>query len=165
MSFRSFPSLADTLFLGSLAAFLIIIGYALTADTSPPAGYTTPARVVEVHDGDTVTVEIVTRVRVRLIDCWAPEVTKDRRVPAAEQAAAKAAGDASRQHLQQLVSRSPDRCILFVPRVGDDIGDSTSMGRVLGHLWLADDLDHSVSERMVAAGHATKVKEPWKARK
>lgn len=161
---RPFPSWYDIVFLACIAAFAFTM-HALTADTVPPAGWTTPARVVEVHDGDTVTVEVVTRMRVRLIDCWAPEVVKDRRVPAAEQAAAKAAGDASRQYLQQMVSRSPDRCVLFVPRAGDDIGDSTSLGRVLGHLWLADDPDHSVSERMVAAGHATKVKEPWRPRK
>lgn len=147
-----------------LAIFGIVtalaIGIPSPADTAPPEGLTLPGQVVEVHDGDTVTVEVTTRMRVRLIDCWAPEVTMDRRVPAAERAAAKAAGNASREHLQRMVSKSPS-CKLHIPRTGDDIGDMTSMGRVLGKVWLSDDATRSVSDRMVSAGHATKTKQPW----
>ena len=147
-----------------LAIFGILTALAIAipapVETAPPEGLTLLGRVVEVHDGDTVTVEVTTRMRVRLIDCWAPEVMTDRRVPAAEQAAAKAAGNASREYLQQMVSKSPN-CRLHIPRTGDDIGDVTSMGRVLGKVWLADDATRSVSERMVSAGHATKTKQPW----
>lgn len=150
-----------------LAIFGIVtalaIGIPAPIDTAPPDGLTLPGKIVEVHDGDTVTVEVVTRMRVRLIDCWAPEVMTDRRVAPAEQAAAKAAGAASREYLQQMVSRSP-ACKLHIPRVGDDLGDVTSMGRVLGKVWLADDATHSVSERMVNAGHATRTKQPWRPR-
>lgn len=147
-----------------LAIFGILTALAIAipapVETAPPEGLTLPGRVVEVHDGDTVTVEVTIRARVRLIDCWAPEVMTDRRVPAAEQAAAKAAGNASREYLQQLVSKSPN-CKLHIPRTGDDIGDMTSMGRVLGKVWLADDATRSVSERMVSAGYATKTKQSW----
>ena len=147
-----------------LAIFGILTALAIAipapVETAPPEGLTLPGQVVEVHDGDTVTVEVTIRARVRLIDCWAPEVTMDRRVPAAEQAAAKAAGNASREYLQQMVSKSPS-CKLHIPRTGDDIGDVTSMGRVLGKVWLSDDATRSVSERMVEAGHATKTKQPW----
>lgn len=146
-----------------LAIFGIVtalaIGIPAPVDTAPPEGLTLPGKIVEVHDGDTVTVEVTTRLRVRLIDCWAPEVMTDRRVPPAEQAAAKAAGNASREHLQQMVSRSPS-CRLHIPRTGDDIGDMTSMGRVLGKIWLDDDATRSVSERMVSSGHAMKTKQP-----
>ena len=131
-------------------------------DTAPPEGLTLPGRIVEVHDGDTVTVEVVTRMRVRLIDCWAPETRTDGRVLPEQQAAAKAAGAASREYLQQMVSRSP-ACKLHIPRAGDNLGDVTSMGRFLGQIWLADDTTRSVSERMVSAGHATKTKQPWRA--
>lgn len=147
-----------------LAIFGILTALAIAipapVETAPPEGLTLPGRVVEVHDGDTVTVEVTIRARVRLIDCWAPEVMTDRRVPAAEQAAAKAAGNASREYLRQMVSKSPS-CKLHIPRTGDDVGDMTSMGRVLGKVWLADDATRSVSERMVSSGHATKTKQPW----
>ena len=147
-----------------LAIFGVVTALAIAiptpADNAPPDGLTLPGRIVEVHDGDTVTVEVTTRMRVRLIDCWAPEVMTDRRVPPAEQAAAKAAGAASRDYLRQMVSRSPT-CRLHIPRTGDDIGDMTSMGRVLGKIWLDDDATRSVSERMVSSGHATKTKQPW----
>ena len=149
-----------------LAIFGIItalaIGIPMPVDTAPPEGLTLPGKIVEVHDGDTVTVEVTTRMRVRLIDCWAPETRTDGRVAPEQQAAAKAAGIASREYLQQMVSRSP-KCKLHIPRVGDDLGDVTSMGRVLGKVWLADDATRSVSERMVSAGHATKTKQPWRA--
>ena len=44
----------------------------------PPLGLTAQCKVLDVYDGDTVTVEVRTIARVRLLDCWAPEVrTKD----------------------------------------------------------------------------------------
>ena len=41
----------------------------------PAAQLVVPCTITEWYDGDTPTVEITLRIRVRLEDCWAPEVT------------------------------------------------------------------------------------------
>ena len=44
----------------------------------PPVGLTTKVRVTNVVDGDTIDVEIVKNIRIRLRDCWWPETrTRD----------------------------------------------------------------------------------------
>jgi len=45
---------------------------------TPSLGWTTRASIERVIDGDTLDVTICRRVRVRLLDCWAPELrTRD----------------------------------------------------------------------------------------
>lgn len=109
-------------------------------------GWTTDAEVVDVYDGDTVEVRVERAFRVRLLDCWAPEIrTRDD--------AEKALGFASRDHLRGLIPVG-SRVRLYIS-AGDDplaFDDSTSLSRVLGRIW-ADGKDVSVEQ--VAAGHAT----------
>lgn len=116
----------------------------------PPAtGWTTAARITEVYDGDTVTVEVTRRFRVRLLDCWAPEIrTRD--------AAEKARGLQAAAFLTELAEGR--EAVLHVPLDGIDAAGAWSMGRILGHLWLPGD-DRPLSEHMVRAGHATREKE------
>lgn len=114
----------------------------------PPSGWTTAARITEVYDGDTITVEVTRRFRVRLLDCWAPEIrTRD--------AEEKARGLEAASHLTALAEGRD--AILHVPLEGIDAADAWSFGRVLGHVWVVGD-DVSLSVRMVEAGHATKTK-------
>lgn len=115
----------------------------------PPAtGWTTHARIVEVYDGDTITVEVTRRFRVRLLDCWAPEIrTRD--------AAEKARGLAAAAYLTELAEGKP--AILHVPLDGIDAGDAWSFGRVLGSVWIDGD-DKPLAAHMRDAGHATKEK-------
>jgi endonuclease YncB( thermonuclease family) len=118
----------------------------------PPIAWTMPCRVVGIHDGDTVTVEVTRRFEVRLLDCWCPEVhKKDQRE----------AGLAAKAHMESLLADNPE-CAVSIPLVERrdgyyDPGDATTMGRVLGHIWRMGDRV-SLSERMVAAGHATATK-------
>ena len=116
----------------------------------PPLGLSTKCKVLEVYDGDTVTVEIVRTVRVRLLDCWAPEIrTKNQRE--------KAKGWLSKAHLKNIIEGK--NATLFVPTENmKNSGDITSMGRVLGHLWPADE-PKNVSQLQVEAGHATETKQ------
>jgi len=95
----------------------------------PPAGLSTDCRIIEVIDGDTLTVEIVRTVRVRLIDCWSPETrTKDLEE--------KALGLQAKEALQRIAEGKEAR--LFVPaNDSEKSGDEWSFGRVLGHLWVA----------------------------
>ena len=127
---------------------VILCGGLISEADAPPIGWTVHCKVVQVYDGDTVVVEIRKRVRVRLLDCWAPEVrTKD--------AAEKKRGNASKANLQALLPEGSD-AILHIPG-SVDIGRSLTFGRFLGHMW-SDAEDDNVSVQQVAAGHATEMK-------
>jgi len=120
----------------------------------PTPGLTLDAVVVRVIDGDTIICESRHRYRVRLIDCWAPEIhTKD--------ADEKRRGERSRERLIQLVDERPIR--VQIP-LRMSLEDSLTFGRVLGHAWTLDHgtpSDRSLSEQMVRAGLATKTKQSF----
>jgi len=43
-----------------------------------PARLVLPCAIVEVYDGDTITVRLTLDLRVRMLDCWTPEIrTRD----------------------------------------------------------------------------------------
>ena len=103
-----------------------------------------PAEVVRVIDGDTVEVRVCADLRVRLLDCWAPERhTED--------------GKRSKEAAESLVPVGSE-CLLEVPLDGhDQVHDIFSFGRVLGSL-------HSesfgcIADRLVESGHATRSRE------
>jgi len=115
----------------------------VTAAPPPPTGWTTPARVVGIVDGDTIDVEVSKVVRVRLADCWAPERYH-------------ADGPASTANMKRLLPIGSE-CVLHVPTSSGDLADVFSFGRVIGHVWSAGAED-SVSEKQVEAGFATREK-------
>jgi endonuclease YncB( thermonuclease family) len=135
----------------------------LTADkepepkTIPEPAWITPARVIRVIDGDTVEVEIRKTLRVRMLDCWAPESHRDGRVDESEREEQKALGIASKKSLENYAQ---DRdVILRIPTSNDgDMSQVFTLGRVLGELWLTSRPEESLSERQVRLGHATKTK-------
>lgn len=114
--------------------------------TQPPTGYCTRANIVRVIDGDTIEVEIVKRVPVRLLDCWAPETrTTDKEE--------KLRGLASKARLTEIAKGK--HATLYVPTsAAGNINDMETMGRVLGQVWV-DGQEKSLSEMQVEAGHAT----------
>ena len=136
-----------------LTLVLLALCCVLTADEStlrpdPAAVLIVPCTITEWHDGDTPTVEVTMRVRVRLLNCWAPEVST-------KNAVEKAKGLASRDHASR---RFPigSEAKLIIPIEGmDRFDDAISLGRVLGELTV-DGVN--VSEAQVKAGHATKTK-------
>jgi len=124
----------------------------------PPKGITTDCKVVRVIDGDTVDVAITRTIRVRLLDCWAPETrTKD--------PVEKVKGHESKKYLHNLLkqvfyndlaARKQKKITLFIP--ADEQGelkDNFTFSRVLGRLFVDGE---DVSERMVESGKATKDK-------
>lgn len=126
------------------------IACALTPESfaaAPETATTVACRVVQVTDGDTIVVEVKQLYRVRLLDCWAPEIKGDE----------KEAGLQSREHLRNLIKDHGLDATLSVPW-SEDAAKSWSMGRVLGNVWLSGQ-DKSLSEIQVAAGMATKVKQ------
>ncbi len=120
----------------------------------PEPSWTTRGEVIAVHDGDTLTVRVTRDIRVRLLDAWAPEVKADNRLPESQRVAEKAAGLKSKEALTALALGKP--VILQVP-TSEDLLRSTTMGRVLGNVWLEGD-DESLSEKQVKSGNATREK-------
>lgn len=118
----------------------------------PQRGLTTEAVITRVIDGDTVEIQpLLPVMRIRLLDCWAPETrTKD--------AAEKAAGIDSKNHLRRLLMDG-QRVLVEIPGK-QDLDDTLTMGRVLGRVWIHDNAGvlQNVSELQVEAGHATATK-------
>jgi endonuclease YncB( thermonuclease family) len=115
----------------------------------PPRGVTTRGVVVNIVDGDTIDFEVRYRVRIRLLDCWVPELNKG---PEQER---------QRGRVAMLYARGlagGKSATLFVPtQKARSMMDILTLDRVLGHVWL-DGFDESLSELMVESGYASKEK-------
>lgn len=122
-----------------------------TPSQRPEHGWSTSGEIVDVHDGDTITVKVTRLIRVRLRDCWAPEVT----------GVEKPFGIESRNALHDIALGKP--CTLYVPtEQAKDFGDIMTFDRMVGIVWTADDAQHSLNDTMVTRGYATKTKEELK---
>ena len=110
----------------------------------PVPGWAVSGRVVSAYDGDTLTFEIRKRVRVRLIDCWSPEVTGP----------SKAAGLASRDNLRSMAVGK--EALLFIPG-HVDIKRAITFSRFVGHVWVEGD-EKCLSQRQVESGFAKEKK-------
>lgn len=140
-------------------------GLSLAADKPPDPSWTTKGVVTRVIDGDTVEVETRRVMRVRFLDCWAPESKIDPRVAAeitdlekrkSIQDQEKQKGLKSKAHLEELAAGKV--VTVRIPMdAGGDIAKSITMGRVLGHVWVDGD-SQSLSERQVGGGYATVAK-------
>lgn len=124
----------------------------------PRLGWSTPAKVVDVHDGDTVTVEVTRQLTVRLKDCWAPETGArigNRRVTNGE----RERGELSRNELDRLLIEHGSYVTLFVPTTKDkdsiDAEAALTFGRVVGEIWAGDT---NVGDELVRRGFATRSK-------
>ena len=125
---------------------------------TPDPGWTTRGIISRVIDGDTVEVTVKRTLRVRLKDCWAAEKRLDPSLPPIDREAAKLRGIASAEHLRRVADGR--MCTLHIPThpadgETQDIGDSFSMGRAVGRVWI-DGQD--LSELQVERGYATRTK-------
>jgi endonuclease YncB( thermonuclease family) len=125
------------------------------AQTQPPEpSWTTRAKVLRVIDGDTVEVEVRRVVRVRMLDCWAPESKLDPRISQADRETEKFAGQASKENLRRLCEGQ--NVVVQIP-AGEDVAKSITMGRWLGRVWIEGD-GESLSEKQVKGGFAEATK-------
>jgi len=137
-----------TLLSAVVAAAVACAFYPCARAAPPPLGISSRATVVRVVDGDTIDVEIRKVVRVRLRDCWAAELHGT--------PAEKTRGELAKKFCEK--NSLATQGILFVPTDGSrNIGDVTTLGRVLGYYW-SDGSEKSLSELMVESGYATKSK-------
>lgn len=122
----------------------------------PSEGWTTKARVTKIVDGDTVEIVVERTFRIRLEDCWAPEIhTTD--------PTEKAKGNESRNNLLALIP--PGSAVLAFLDAGptEAFGDSLTLSRVLGRIWRLESdgkpASLDVSSIQVARGFATPKKQ------
>lgn len=112
--------------------------------TQPPHGLTLPCKIISVHDGDTLTVDVVVRANVRLCghngkECWAPEL--------------KEKGGADSHESLEVAALGKEGTI-FIPLDGaKNLAALFTMGRVLGDVWVSK--DESLSEMQVRTKNAT----------
>ena len=132
----------------------VLIERAFCDQSAPPEGLTTDCEIVNIVDGDTIDVRLSYVVRIRLLDCWAPETrTRD--------LVEKSRGVAAKKYMQALAEKE-SRVRLHVPG-GNSLADILTFGRILGRVWRLDPEtgqpeDRDLSEHMVDAHHATKRK-------
>jgi endonuclease YncB( thermonuclease family) len=125
---------------------------------TPDPGWTTRGVISRVIDGDTVEVTIKRTIRVRLQDCWAAEKRLDPSLPPIDREAAKLRGMAAAEHLRRIAEGH--ECTLQIPThpadgETQDIGDSFSMGRAVGRVWINGT---DLSALQVRKGYATSTK-------
>lgn len=133
----------------------VLVSRSFSGDDAPPEGLTTDCEIVNIVDGDTIDVRLSYVIRIRLLDCWAPETrTRD--------LAEKSRGIAAKKYMQDLAEKE-SRVRLHVPG-GNSLADILTFGRILGRVWRIDPEtgqpeDRDLSEHMVDADHATREKE------
>ena len=121
-------------------SFLLLLFSFLPEENAAPV-LRVPCHVIEVVDGDTLTVEVKLQVRVRLIDCWAPERNT-------------AQGKVAKQHMQQLAHDKAG--LLEVPwSPRGRLDDMFTFGRLLGRVHVEG---QDVGRQMVEVGLATEKK-------
>ena len=116
----------------------------------PEGGTVHQTRFIRAIDGDTVEVEVYYTIRIRLIDCWAPENHRTN-VPGE-----KERGIASKANLESY-AKPGDTGVVFVPS-GPDHSKMMTLNRYLGYVWL-DDFEKSLNEIQVDDGHAWRTKD------
>ena len=118
----------------------------------PEPGVVVDGSIVRAIDGDTLELEFVRRVRVRLVDCWAAE---SRTSDVAEKRVGLEAKEFAKRY-------EGSECRLVVRTDGhDDLGDGLTFGRVLGDVFVNGE---SVAAAIVAAGHAFRTKQELEAK-
>lgn len=114
---------------------------------APPLGVTARATVLRVIDGDTLDVTLEVPLRLRLLDCWAPEMHGSDRI----------AGAKAKEQLEALLPLGTQVHVHVPTGKAQSLGNVLTFSRVLGHVFIPGQ-DQSISEQMVASGCATKEK-------
>jgi endonuclease YncB( thermonuclease family) len=113
----------------------------------PPYGLCLPVERPFVHDGDTIAVVLRDGShvwRIRLLDCWCPELHEP-------------GGKEAKQYAEKIVSQSRELAVFIQPKPGSVnlLRDLFSFDRVLARIFVGD---KDLSELMVQSGHANATK-------
>lgn len=139
-----------------MAMCFFFVFAALSNDTKQkefPFKIILPAKIISVHDGDTIAVLFYTNANIRMLDCWAAEInSKDE--------TEKNKGLQARDYLQTIL-KPEDEVLIEIP-FNDKLSNSLTFGRILAKVYKDVDNDNkpdNISEVMVNKGFATKDKQ------
>ena len=125
----------------------------------PEHGQTLPCQVTRIIDGDTLEIEFEPRTaRIRLLDCWCKEAHRvnfdaaGKRRKEADIIDDLEAGQAAKAYLASLAEGRA--ATIWIP-YHQNVGDETTLGRVLGRVYVGG---CDLSVEMVESGHAKKAK-------
>lgn len=129
----------SALIVSSVVTLNVVAWYLALTEEQPKPGWCTQATVVSVYDGDTCTVEVRRRFKIRLEDVWAPEIREK-------------GGIESRDHLRSLIDQ---KAVMI--RIGgtEDVWRRRTFGRDVGRIWVEG---NDVGSAMIESGHAFKTK-------
>lgn len=116
----------------------------------PPLGITARCSVVNVVDGDTLDIELRVPMRIRLLDCWAPE---SRTTDPVE----KAKGLAAKKALVELTEHRVHGQVFIPTGTASSIKDVLTLDRLLGKVWM-DGQNFDLSTAQVIEGYASTTK-------
>lgn len=111
------------------------------------------AKVVDIHDGDTITVSVTKQFAVRFLDCWCAEIN-------AKDEKEKNKGIEAKKFLQKMIKVN-DEVSVEIP-LYENIGKSITFNRFLGYVWKdvnGDGIKENLSKEMVDNNYATKRKD------
>jgi endonuclease YncB( thermonuclease family) len=120
----------------------------------PELGWISNGHLIRVIDGDTVEVAITRKVRVRLRNCWAPELEPIEQRRKWGKYPPDNTGAASHYHLRNLAEGYQVR-VFVAGSPDDEFSDVTSFGRLVGDVYRLKD-NTNLAAAQVQAGHATK---------
>ena len=139
-----------------------MLNAALPAEPDPPPEeppvpglrISLPCEIVEVYDGDTVTARVTIDIRVRLLDCWAPEIkTKNLKE--------KELGLASKAAAVQLAEKKKGTLTIPLDQAAR-LDDLFTFGRLLGDVWIEGEAA-SLADQLDRSGHAKRTKQELEA--
>ena len=102
------------------AVCFLVTFLAAAEQPHPTPTVSVPCRVVDVVDGDTLTVEVRLLARVRLLDCWAPEMNTPE-------------GSAAKERMQE-IAQGKDAMLVVPLSQRMRLDDILTFGRVLGRV-------------------------------
>lgn len=113
----------------------------------PPLGVTARAVVDRVIDGDTLLAHVQWPIRIRLKDCWAPELRGDH----------DGRGQAAKDHMEKIAPVGSRIVFNVDSHDASSLGDLMTFGRIVANVWREGDQE-SLSQIMVGTGFATESK-------
>lgn len=138
----------------SFVVLNVLVALALFIDAEPkpsPGVVLSGGKITRILDGDTIEVEFRRRVRVRFLDCWAPETHKTKHP------SEKALGLVAKETLEGIAPVRTEVTLRVATDGDDDIGDGLTFGRVVGDVWAGEELG-SLSDRMNQTGKTYRTK-------
>lgn len=130
-----------------LLAFLaLLIGMVPIKPLPEPRIVIGACQIDRVIDADTVDLRVSRVVRVRFLDCWAPETHKTKHP------SEKHLGELAEQHLLSLIGTETACRLEILPDGDEDIGDGLTFGRIVGNVYLESGDGRHLGEILNADG-------------